>query len=68
MNSKNLTFGETGRNPPNQRGQIDGFTPRMEVDDESHPSTQIHRRNRRKSPQIRRYKIRPKIPLKVTKK
>jgi hypothetical protein len=38
----------------------------MEVDDEAHPSTQIHGRNRRKYPQITRYKIGPKIPPKIT--
>jgi hypothetical protein len=40
----------------------------LEVDDEAHPSTQIHRRNQRKTPQIMKSKIRPKIPLKITKK
>jgi hypothetical protein len=40
----------------------------MEVDDEAHPSTQIHGRNRRKTSQIVRSKIGPKIPLKITKK
>jgi hypothetical protein len=40
----------------------------MEVDDDAHPSTQIHGRNRGKSPQITRYKIGPKIPLKIMKK
>jgi hypothetical protein len=44
-NKKNLTFGGTGRNPPNQGGYSHGFTPRMEVDDEPHPSTQIHGKN-----------------------
>jgi hypothetical protein len=40
----------------------------MEVDDEAHPSTHIHARNRRTSPPIARYKIRPKIPQKIQKK
>jgi hypothetical protein len=40
----------------------------MEVDDEDHPSTQIYRQNRRKTPQIMRSKIRPKIPPKFMKK
>jgi hypothetical protein len=40
----------------------------MEVDDEAHPSTQIHKRNQIKTPQIARLKIRPKIPSKITKK
>jgi hypothetical protein len=39
----------------------------MEVDDEDHPNTLIHGRNRIKSPQIARYKIGPKIPLKIMK-
>jgi hypothetical protein len=42
MNSKNLGFGGIGRNPPNQRGQRHGFTLRLEVDDETHLSTQTH--------------------------
>jgi hypothetical protein len=33
-----------------------GFNPRLEVDDEAHPSTQIHGRNRRKTPQIMKSK------------
>jgi hypothetical protein len=36
----------------------------MEVKDEAHTSTQIHRKNRRKTPQI----VRSKIPPKITKK
>jgi hypothetical protein len=40
----------------------------MEVDDEAHSSTQIHEMNRRKPPQIVRYKIGPKIPSKIKKK
>jgi hypothetical protein len=40
----------------------------MEVDDKPHPSTQIHGRNQRKTLQIARSKIRPKIPPKITKK
>jgi hypothetical protein len=40
----------------------------MEVDDDTHPSTQIHRRNRKKFPPIVRYKIGPKIPPKISKK
>jgi hypothetical protein len=39
----------------------------LEVDDEAHPSTQIHERNRRKTPQIVNSKIRAKIPLKIMK-
>jgi hypothetical protein len=40
----------------------------LEVNDEAHPSTQIHRRNRRrKTPQIAKSKIRPKIPPKIMK-
>jgi hypothetical protein len=33
----------------------------LEVDDETQPSTQTHRRNRRKTPQIMRSRIGPKI-------
>jgi hypothetical protein len=40
----------------------------MELDDEAHPSTQIHERNKRKTSQITRLKIGPKIPLKIMKK
>jgi hypothetical protein len=40
----------------------------MEVEYEAHPSTQIHRRNRRITPQIMTSKIGPKIPPKITKK
>jgi hypothetical protein len=39
----------------------------LEVDDEAHPSTQIHRRNQRKTPQIVKSKIGAKIPLKIMK-
>jgi hypothetical protein len=39
----------------------------MEVDDEARPSTQIHRRNRRKTSQIGKSKIDPKIPPKIMK-
>jgi hypothetical protein len=39
----------------------------MEVHDEAHPSTQTHRRNRRKTPQIGIKKIGPKIHLKIMK-
>jgi hypothetical protein len=39
----------------------------LEVDDEPHPSTQINRRNRRKTPQIMKSIIRAKIPLKIMK-
>jgi hypothetical protein len=39
----------------------------LEVDDEACPSTQIYRRNQRKTPQITKSKIGPKIPLKITK-
>jgi hypothetical protein len=61
MNSKNLGFGRNGRNPPNQRGLRHGFISRLEVDDENQTSTQTHGRNRRKTPQIMRSRIRPKI-------
>jgi hypothetical protein len=40
----------------------------MEVDDEDHPRTQIHRRNKRKTPQITRSKIGTQILLKIMKK
>jgi hypothetical protein len=43
------------------------LTPRLEVDDEARPSTQIHGRIRTKTPQIMKPKIRPKIPSKITK-
>jgi hypothetical protein len=43
------------------------FTPRLEVDDEAYSSTQIHGRNQRKTPQIVKSKIGPKIPLKISK-
>jgi hypothetical protein len=39
----------------------------LEVGDEAHPSTQIHGRNQRKTTQIMKLKIGPKIPLKITK-
>jgi hypothetical protein len=39
----------------------------LEVDDEALPSTQIHGMNQRKTPQIMRSKIRPKIPPKIMK-
>jgi hypothetical protein len=39
----------------------------MEVDDEAHPSTQLHRRNQRKTPPNSRMKNRAKI-LQKTKK
>jgi hypothetical protein len=37
------------------------------VDHEAHPSTQIHRKNRRKTPKIMKSKIEAKIPPKITK-
>jgi hypothetical protein len=40
----------------------------MEVEDGDHPSIQIYGRNRRKTSQITRLKIRPKIPSKILKK
>jgi hypothetical protein len=40
----------------------------MEVEDEAHPRTQIYGRNRRKTPEIMRLKIGPKISLKILKK
>jgi hypothetical protein len=39
----------------------------LEVDDETHPSTQIRRRNQRKYPQIVKSKIEAKKPPKITK-
>jgi hypothetical protein len=39
----------------------------LEVDDEARPSTQNHGRNRRKTPQIVKLKIGPKIPPKIMK-
>jgi hypothetical protein len=39
----------------------------LEVNDEAHPSTQIHGRNQRKTPQILKSKIGPKIPSKIMK-
>jgi hypothetical protein len=38
----------------------------LELDDAAHPSTQIHRRNK-KTPQIAKSKIRPKMPPKIMK-
>jgi hypothetical protein len=38
------------------------FTPRLEADEEARPSIQIHGRNQRKTPQIMKSKIGPKIP------
>jgi hypothetical protein len=38
----------------------------LEVDDEAYSSTQIHGRNK-KTPQIVKSKIGPKIPLKISK-
>jgi hypothetical protein len=67
MSSKNVGFSEFRRNPPSQRGYSDGFTPMLEVDGEACSSTQTHGRNRRKTPQITRSKIGPKIPLKIMK-
>jgi hypothetical protein len=61
MNSNNLGFGRNGRNPPNRRGYSHGFISRLEVDDETQPSTQTHIRNQRKTPQIMRSRIGPKI-------
>jgi hypothetical protein len=40
----------------------------MEVDEETHSSTQIHGRKRRKTPQIMRSKIGSKIHPKIMKK
>jgi hypothetical protein len=42
-------------------GASHGFTPRLEVDDETHASTQIHGRNRRKTPPNLRMKNQVKI-------
>jgi hypothetical protein len=39
----------------------------LEVDDEAHPGTKIHGRNRRKTPQIAKSKIGPKVPSKISK-
>jgi hypothetical protein len=39
----------------------------LEIGDEACLSTQIHRRNQRKIPQITKSKIRAKIPLKIIK-
>jgi hypothetical protein len=39
----------------------------LDVDDEVFPSTQTHGRNGRKTPQIMRSKIGPKIPPKIMK-
>jgi hypothetical protein len=39
----------------------------LKVDDEAHPSTQIHRRNRRETHQITKSKIGPKIAPKIMK-
>jgi hypothetical protein len=61
MNSKNLGFGRNKRNPPNRRGYRHEFISRLEVDDETQPSTQTHGRNRGKTPQIMRSRIGPKI-------
>jgi hypothetical protein len=61
MNSKNLGFGRNGRNLPNGMGYSHGFISRLEVDDETQPSTQTHGRNRRKTLQIMRSRIGPKI-------
>jgi hypothetical protein len=61
MNSKNLGFMRNGRNQPNRRGSSHRFISRLEVDDETQPSTQTHGRNRRKTPQIMRSRIGPKI-------
>jgi hypothetical protein len=36
----------------------------LQVDDEAHPRTQIHGTNQRKTPQIKKSKIGPKIPPK----
>jgi hypothetical protein len=42
-------------------GYSHGFISRLEVDDETQPSTQTHGRNQRKTPQIMRSRIGPKI-------
>jgi hypothetical protein len=39
----------------------------LKVDDEAHPSTEIHRRNQRKTTQIVKSKIRSKMPPKIMK-
>jgi hypothetical protein len=39
----------------------------LEVNDEAHPITQIHGRNQRKTHQIMKSKIVPKIPSKIMK-
>jgi hypothetical protein len=39
----------------------------MELDDKARPRTQIHIRNQRKTPQIVKSKIGPKIPPKIPK-
>jgi hypothetical protein len=52
MTSKNLGFRGNKRNPPNWMGYSHAFNPRLEADDEPHPSTWTHRRNRRKTSQI----------------
>jgi hypothetical protein len=44
-----------------------GFTPRLEVDDDAHPSTQFYERNQRETPQIMKSKFGPKIPPKIIK-
>jgi hypothetical protein len=49
------------------KGQSHVFSSRLEVDDKAHRSTQTHRRDRRKTQQIMRTKIGPKIPLKIMK-
>jgi hypothetical protein len=61
MNSKKLGFGRNRRNPPNRRGKSHGFISRLEIGDETQPSTQTHGRNQRKTPQIMRSRIGPKI-------
>jgi hypothetical protein len=65
---KNLGFEGTRRNPLNRRGQSYGFTPRLEIDDEAHPRTQIHGRNRRKTHPNLRMKNRTKILQKSQKR
>jgi hypothetical protein len=39
----------------------------LDIDDEARPSTQIHRRNQRKTSQIVKSKIKAKITLKIMK-
>jgi hypothetical protein len=56
-----LRFGEICRSLRYSWGWSHGFSPRMEVDDEAHPSTQLHRRNQRKTPPNSRMKNRAKI-------